>query len=70
MFGLLISYGIGYPSREGGGTKGWLLHWSPKYESFLFVDLTILGTVVNFDWLVYLVDSLNVLTNNCNLLMG
>ena len=63
----------GYPSRVRGD-NGLVITLVPKVciiiKVFFFVDLTILGTVVNFDWLVHLVDCSNVLTNNCNLLMG
>ena len=70
------SYVVSRPKRlsskqsEGGQWAGY--YTGPQsiiIEVFFFVDLTILGTVVNFDWLVHLVDCLNVLTNNCNLLM-
>ena len=40
--------------RERKGTMG-ILHWSPKFYNnvFLLVDLKTLGTLVNFDKLVY-----------------
>ena len=43
---------ISYPGREG--TLGYLLHQSPKFyiNVFMFVGLTFLGTLVNFDWLI------------------
>ena len=34
---------------------------------FLFVGLTTLGTLVNFDWLAHEVEYSNVSTTNCNL---
>ena len=36
----------------------------------LLVDLTTLGLLNNFDWLVYLNECPNVLTTNCNLQKG
>ena len=41
------------PEREG--TLGCLLHQSPKFyiNIFLFVGLTTLGTIMNFDWFVH-----------------
>ena len=44
------------PGKEG--TIGCLLHQSPKIYNnvFVFVDLTTLGTLVNFDWLFHLAE--------------
>ncbi len=41
------------------GTMSCLLHYSPKFyiNAFLFVGLTSLVTLVNFDWLFYEVES-------------
>ena len=50
------------------GTRGCLLHWSPKFNNnvFLLVGLTTLGTSVNFDWLVHSFECSNVSTTNVN----
>ncbi len=37
---------------------------------FLFVGLTNLGTLLNFDWLIHQVECLNVSTTNFNLQKG
>ena len=49
---------------EKDGTMGCLLHWSPKFYNnvFLFVGLTTLGTLVNFD--IY---SLSRVFKRCNI---
>ncbi len=50
--------------------------WTVSYTSpssfiyntvFLFVDPTTLGTIMNFDWLVYWLKCQRVSTNICNL---
>ena len=55
--------------RERGGTMGCLLHKSSKFYNniFLFVGLTTLGNLVNFDWLVNQVEFPNVSTTYFNL---
>ena len=51
-------------TRERERTMGYLLHQSPKFNNnvLLFVGLTTLGTLVNFNWLVYQVECSNVST--------
>ena len=49
-----------------GGDNVMLISLVPKFYNnvSLFVDLTILGTLVNFDWLIYLVMCPTVSTTN------
>ena len=53
--------------REGG--NGLFITVVPKVlnDVFLFVGLTTLGTLVNFNWLVTYVEYSNISTNNYNL---
>ena len=54
------------------GKLACLLHWSPKSSNnvILFVDLTTLGTFLNFNKLVHKVECPNVSTTICNLQKG
>ena len=49
-----------------GGDNVMLISLVPKFYNnvFLFVDLTTLETLVNFDWLIHLVKCPNVSTTN------
>ena len=60
-----------YKQRESGQ---WAVYYiSPQgffLITFLYVGVTTLGTLMNFDWLVYYVECTNVLTNNFRLQKG
>ena len=54
----VICMPIMYLEPEKEGTMGYLLHKSPKfyYNVFLFIGLNTLGTLNEFDWLVYQIE--------------
>ena len=59
--------------RERERGDNWLIiSQSTKFcnDVFLFVGFTTLGTLVNFNWLVQLVECSNVSTTNFNLEKG
>ena len=65
-------YKMEIQQREREGTMGCLLPQSPKFcnNDFLFVGLTTLETLMNFDWYFLYVECSNVSTNSFNLQKG
>ena len=45
--------------------KGGRKHWAVYDNIFLFVGLTKVGNILNFDWFVRWVECPNVSTTNC-----
>ncbi len=55
------------PKKQGGSGPRAVYYTSPQIlmvTFFLFVGLTILGTLLNFNWLAYLVECPNVSTTD------